>query len=130
MGGSERLADAVAIAGLTAAASSRRRAVIVIVGSGACDASEAPPALTRRFLEHLRVPLHIWSVAPDEPAPEGWGEPVDISSRTRLDKAVRKLLEELESQRVVWLRGTYLPNEISLSPEAEGVRLAGTGGLR
>jgi hypothetical protein len=128
MGGTERLADAVAIAGLTAAASSRRRAVVVIVGPGASDASDASPSQVKRFLEHLRVPLHLWSVAPEEPAPEAWGEAADISSRTKLDKAVRKLLKELESQRVVWVKGIYLPNEISLSAKADGLRLAGAGG--
>jgi len=130
MGGSERLADAVAVAGLTAAASNRRRAVVVILGPPVPDGSEASPTQTRRFLEHLRVPLHVWSVAPKEATPEGWGEPIDVSSRTRLDKAVRKLLKELESQRVVWVKGIYLPNEISLAADVKDLRLAGAGGGR
>jgi hypothetical protein len=128
LGGKVRLADAVAIAGVTAAASNRRRTVILVLAGAAADASEASPAVARRFLEHLRVPLEVWSVAEDGAVAEGWGEAVDVSSRSKLDKALRRTFRALDSQRVVWLKGLHLPSGIQLSREAAGLRLAGTAG--
>jgi len=126
MGGEVRLADAVAIAGLTASASNRRRAVVVLLGGESSDVSNVSAAVARRFLEYLRVPLFVFSVAP-ETEPSTWGEVVDVSTSAKLDKAIRRVLKALEAQRVVWLEGLYLPHEISLTDRARGIRLAGTG---
>lgn len=126
-GGEMRLADAVAVAGLTAAAANRRRAVVLVLGDGEwADASDSSPAMARRFLERLRVPFFLWSVSGERPGSEGWSDAIDISSRGKLEKAVRQLHKALEAQRVVWLEGSHLPHEIELSDRARGIRLAGS----
>ncbi|HET9766181.1 MAG TPA: hypothetical protein VFS60_05010, partial [Thermoanaerobaculia bacterium] len=70
-----RLADAVALAALTAAQPGRRRAVLLVLGGDAVDASAYDVARVRRFLDRLRVPLVVWSTAAPSPAVDGaWGE--------------------------------------------------------
>ena len=122
--GQQRLADAVAIAGVTAAGANRRRAVLLVLGSSPLDASEITPDLARRYLEHLHVPLIVWSTAakPDEWT-HGWGQVQDVSTHQRMERATRQLLKELDRQRIVWFDGTHLPQTIALEPAAQGVRL-------
>ncbi|HEY3205095.1 MAG TPA: hypothetical protein VGL03_15710, partial [Thermoanaerobaculia bacterium] len=58
-----RFADAVAVAGLEAAASYSRRAVVLVLGRTDRDDSRNDPASVRRYLERLHVPLYVWSLA-------------------------------------------------------------------
>jgi hypothetical protein len=60
--GPQRLADAVATAGLRAAGSGRPRGVVLILGPGDTDASRFQAGRARRFLKRLRVPLDVWYV--------------------------------------------------------------------
>ncbi|MCP4654438.1 MAG: hypothetical protein GY856_03355 [bacterium] len=120
----QRLADAVAVAGLAAYERRRRRGVLLILSAKPDVAGQLRAAQTRRYLELLKVPLFLWT--PDgRPSPElaDWGEPVDISSIGKLTLALSKLAEELDRQWIVWLDGTYLPQEITLAPEAEGITM-------
>ncbi len=122
--GEPHLAEAVAVAGLAASARRRGRAVVLILRSEPHDAGLYTPAQTRRYLQRLRVPFFLWT--PDEqpsPALAEWGEPVDVSSISKLVRAVAELDKVLDHQWVVWLEGTYLPQEITLSPAAEGITL-------
>jgi hypothetical protein len=40
-----------------------------------------------------------------------------------LVRAARRLQSALDDQRIVWLAGRRLPQEITLSPEAKGISL-------
>ena len=124
--GKQRLADAIAVAGLQAMASSRPRAVVLVLGSQPEDASRYDPATVRRYLESIRVPLFVWTVekgAAESPALAGWGKVEDASNLNRFRSAVARLRDTLEAQRVVWVEGTHLPQSISLAPAAAGIGL-------
>ena len=124
------IASAVAIAGLTAASSSRRRAV-VLVAENLADAELERVASVVRYLEVLRVPLYVWTLGADA-APGPWPKArhlgdLENAQRTRraLDRALSDLRSELDSQRIVWIEGRYLPQNISLAPDARGLRWPG-----
>lgn len=124
--GKQRLADAVAVAGLQAMAGSRPRAVVLVLGGRPEDASRYDPATVRRYLASIRVPLFVWAVekgAAESPALAGWGKVEDASNLNRFRSAVARLRETLEAQRIVWVEGTHLPQSISLAPTATGIEL-------
>lgn len=131
--GDQRLADAVAVAGVQALSGSRPRAVVLVVGAAPEDASRCDPATVRQYLASVRVPLFVWSVAkpvennaapaPGSPSLAAWGKVEDVSTVTRLRAAVARLRDELESQRIVWVEGTYLPQSIALAPGPTEVEL-------
>jgi hypothetical protein len=116
-------ADAAAVAGLQASAAGSRRAVVVILGGETGDSSRHAPAAVRRYLAAIRVPLFVWSlksaVAP--PLAAAWGRVEDVSSAGTLLTAVTLLKAELARQRIVWVQGRYLPQEIALSDKATGL---------
>jgi hypothetical protein len=41
-----------------------------------------------------------------------------------LVRAVRRVRYQLDDQRVVWVNGRHLPQDIELGPKAKGIRLA------
>lgn len=120
----QMLADAVAVAGLTASSSGRRRAVVLILSSSAKDQSNFRPGQVKRYLQRLGVPFEVWSVQKGGGEAGGWGSAVDVSGPTRLGKAYGRLGKHLGRQRVVWLDGLHLPQSIRLHPRLKGVRLA------
>ncbi len=128
----ERLADAVGIAGLRAAASNRGRA-LVLVRSSDVAASTPPggfaPEDVRRFLAALRVPFLYWMVGPArDDLGDAWGEPDPIRGWGGVHTAVASLLDGLGSQFVVWIEGLHKPDDVRLSPEAPPeLHLAGAG---
>ena len=123
--GPQRLADAVAIAGLSVAEQERRRAVLLILSDEPEDSSSLDAAHVRRFLSRLRVPLVIWTPSPNAARSTGpWGDATDISSLPRLEAAARDLHRVLDHQRIVWIEGLHLPQTVTLSPEASGLSLA------
>jgi len=124
-GGRERrVTDAVAVAGLQAAAENYRRAVVLVLGRDGDDASRYDPETVRRYLESIHVPLFVWSLyGPDTQAAKRWGGAEDISSFYKLSTAVTRLRKELEAQRIVWLEGRHLPQSIELSGSAQGAEL-------
>lgn len=119
----QRLADAVAVAGMVAARSGRRRVVLLIAVPGPEDRSQLTPMAVRLFLQRLRVPLIIWTPVRGVKEVASWGPAVDISSRQALAVAYKDLSKRLNRQRIVWLDGLHLPQAIALSPKAEGIRL-------
>jgi hypothetical protein len=122
-----RFADAVALAGLRAFGGYSRRAVVLVLGSDVSDESLYKPGAVRRYLELLRVPLFVWSLAPPEKRSRAfadWGEIADVSSMNGLEHAVDKLHDELEHQSIVWLEGRHLPQDIELTGAADGMTLA------
>ncbi len=121
----QRLADAVAVAGLFASQSGRRRAVVVITTGSWADASQFRPDQVRRYLGRLGVPLVVWNPQRGAADAGAWGSARNISSDSRLEEAYKRLSKMLDRQRIVWLNGLHLPQRIVLGAEAEGVEPAG-----
>jgi hypothetical protein len=125
--GPRRIADAVSVAGLKAAADNHRRAVLLVLGKDVPDAFGLyDPPKVRRYLESIRVPLFVWSLyGKDAAAAQAWGPVEDVSSLARMGDAMARLRAELDAQRIVWLDGSHLPQAIALGPAAQGVELVG-----
>lgn len=121
----QRLADAVAAAGVEAAAGARRRAVVLVLGPNPEDSSQFDAATVRGYLRALHVPLVVWRTRQVTAATAAWGEATEISTATRLETAAKQLRRGLDRQRIVWVGGTHLPQEIALTDRARGLRLAG-----
>jgi hypothetical protein len=121
------LADAVAVAGMTAARSERRRAVVLCLAGAKTDRSVNSVAAVRKYLEALRVPLEVWDFR--KGAGTGlvdgspWGAVVPIGTKRQFVHAVKRLKKMLARQRIVWVEGECLPQEITLGPAAHGIRL-------
>ncbi|HUO85825.1 MAG TPA: hypothetical protein VM617_00420 [Thermoanaerobaculia bacterium] len=110
-GAEQRLADAVAVAGLLAYGSGRPAAVVLVLADGAEDASAASPPEVRAYLDALGVPLYPWSVGGGGLVGD-WGLVDDVSDLVRFEHAVARLRGELDRQRLVWLSGVELPQDV------------------
>jgi len=123
-----RLADAVAVAGMTAARGGRRRAVVLCLGDASGDLSSNSVTAVRSYLETLRVPLEVWDFREKKTREEGdvspWGGTIRIGSRGQFLTAVKMLRRKLARQRIVWLVGEHLPQEIALGLAPRGIKLA------
>lgn len=124
LAGEQRLADAVAVAGVTASANHTRRAVVLVLGSDPEDDGSLAATQTRKYLQWLRVPLVVWSTAPGAQKADGWGPAVDVSTVPTLESAIDGLFDQLDRQRIVWLADYHLPQDIELTPAATGIHLA------
>ncbi len=120
----QRVAEAVAVAGVRAAAGASPRAVVVILSEGSKDVSYYRPTAVREYLRALRVPLHVWSTEGGKPDTE-WGRAEDVDDERTLQAASKRLLKNLRRQWIVWVEGRYLPSDIELADSAEGFKLAG-----
>lgn len=128
----QRLADAVAVAGMGAVARDRRRAVILIVGTTFEDHSQLAPAEVRDYLAQLRVPLFVWSFAETEveaELEEVWGSVFAVGSVPGMVAAMRELDRTLRTQRILWVEGVFLPTDLSLGSAASGISLAGQASM-
>jgi hypothetical protein len=110
---------------------SRRRAVVLLLGRGEKDHSHYSVRTVRAFLEMAHVPLVVWSAGP-VPLPAAladWGPSEDASTPTKMEKAATRLKTLLAAQRIVWLQGLHLPQEIALAEDSNApLRFAGSGG--
>ena len=120
----QRMGEAVAVAGVTAAGGGTPRAVVLVLSGNPVDDSNYQPPAVREYLRALRVPLVVWSITGDETA-GAWGEAADVSDPGSLTKASKRLLKELGRQWIVWVEGRHLPSDIEVDPEFQGIRLAG-----
>jgi hypothetical protein len=119
-----RFADAISVAALAASGRNRARAVLFLYG-GSPDASRLAPEVVRRFLAKLRVPLYVWAVdASSAGKAERWGKVTLVRDYTAFLAAARTLLDDVAAQRIVWVDGVHLPQSITLSPKASGIRIA------
>lgn len=118
-----RFADAVAVAGLHAYGTFRRRAVLLLLDGQSEDASQYAPDAVRRFLRMLRVPLFVWSIGRPTGARAPWSEAGDVSAENALRTAFDRIRDELAGQRIVWVEGRVLPQDIRLAEEAAGYEL-------
>jgi len=121
--GLHRRADAVALAGLEAAAGNQRRTVLLILGPDQDDSSTHSPAAVRAYLEALRVPLLVFDITGNSPAAEAWRPVDEVVDPLRWLSSVQWLQEDLDSQRIVWLIGRHMPSDITLGPKAKGIEL-------
>jgi hypothetical protein len=120
----QRLADAVAVAGITAAGGRGRRAVVLYLGDQPQDHSNLTAAQVRHFLERLQVPLYVWTTTRRKDIDSSWGEASKVVTHAQIEGAWRRLRKDLERQRVVWVSGIHLPQEITLAPQAEEISIA------
>ncbi len=124
--------NAVAVAGMQAHAGTARRAVVLLLGDSPTETMAYPPEVARDYLRLLNVPLFIWRLT-EHPHPEWTGaHAVSLRDEEKLTykmlrDAVTELRANLDAQRIVWLEGSHLPQQIELSPKATGIRLAGSG---
>jgi hypothetical protein len=119
----QQTTDAVAVAALHAAQSPTPRAVLLVLGSEPDRSSSDSPEDVRSYLRALNVPLVVWATVPGRQS-EAWGHAETVTSASLMNKAIVNLQQQLRSQVIVWLDGAYLPNEIALSPSAEGITVA------
>lgn len=111
--GSAPISDAVAVAAGRAAFSSRRRAVVLVLAPESADVgSRLSPQAVRGYLDSLGVPLHVWYVGKPAKAPALWGEPTAVRSVAGMEQALDGVRAALERQRIVWVDGVHLPDEI------------------
>jgi len=120
----QRLAEAVAVAGVRAVEDGCPRAIVLVLSEGAVDRGGFQPEAVREYLHTLRVPLAVWSTNDDQVVTD-WGPAEDVSSEGRLNKASKRLLKELGRQWIVWVEGRHLPSDIELDPKIRDIRLAG-----
>lgn len=130
----QQLADAVAIAGVRAAAGNRPRAVVLVTNPGAASSGFYQAASVEGFLQKLHVPLSVWMLpSPRLPpgeltlvADDAWSRGrMEIGSGVSLDGAIRRTLQTLDSQFIVWLEGSFLPHRIEITEAAGEVEFAG-----
>ncbi len=126
IGRARQLAGAVAVAGLTAYQRQRRRAAVLVLGAAPPGGGHITPAQSRRYLEHLKVPFFVWTVARAS-AESVWGEAVNVSTYEKLKKAFAELSAEVDRQWIVWFDGVHLPQDVRLSAAAEGITLRPAG---
>ena len=120
-----RLADAVATAGLVAAAAPHRRAVVLILGSGgADDPSHFSVDEVRAYLSEIGVPLQV--VRTSGSTDDSWPEGVAADDLTALAEAFESARRRLDRQCVAWLPHEMRPDEIPPVVPA-GMALAGQG---
>ncbi len=126
-----RFADAVATAGMAVHGTHRRRAVVLLLADAPGDRSQHGAQGARAYLRQLHVPVFVWSFA-GGPLSSEWSDARSIGLQPRSRKvpsgfkeALAELKRTLQSQRIVWLEGRHLPQDIELSPAARGIRLAG-----
>ncbi|MCG6963461.1 MAG: hypothetical protein LJE95_09365 [Acidobacteria bacterium] len=124
-----RVADAVEMAANLAAHDNRRRAVVLCLGDGGTDYSLSDAATVRRYLRALRVPLIVWQFVAkggkeQADADRKWGTTEVVDSYKSLRNQVERLEKFLHHQRIVWVRGAFLPQEVTLGPNAHDLRLA------
>lgn len=118
----QKLADAVAVAGLRASGHGSPRAVLLVTTSDPEDHSTHSGGAVRRYLDELGVPLHVWVISKETATPD-WGVGTKTMSGSEITKASKALLADLEKQWIVWVEGSHLVNRIELDGEDLGISL-------
>ena len=119
----QQLADAVAVAGLSASGNGVRRVVILLINGEPQDRSDLAPAQVITYLEKMRVPLFIWNLDTPDPAETDWGQATNVRKLGRFNRAFRQIEKNLDRQLIVWLEGLHLPQSIELKAGIDGISL-------
>jgi hypothetical protein len=124
----QSLASATAIAAAEAAKTGRPRAVVLLLGAGTDNGIGCTPEEVIAYMHELRVPFFVWRSDPRPPSVESrrWGPGATASTWRELSANSKSVQKHARRQRVVWVEGAWLPNEIILENPPDGVRLAGT----
>ncbi len=123
---SQRLSDALAVAGLYAAARSAPRIVVLVVDREEADFSVQTAENVVEYLKHLRVPLVIWAIDKNKAPVTPWGEAHRIRGRKELAWEAEQLPNILDRQWVVWVEGAHMVHEVNLSRPIKGLKLCGS----
>ena len=123
--GEERIADAVVVAGLSAAEAARKRGVVLLVGPHVRDGSLLAPEEASRFLSRAGVPIRVITLgARKNSEAKRWGAVRAVRGLEELRRAVEESVAALDRQRIVWVEGSHLPQDVEIGPLAKGIRLA------
>lgn len=123
--GEDRIADAVVVAALSAAEAARKRGVVLLLGPRSRDAGLLTPEEAGRFLSRAGIPLRVFSLGSRKSRESRrWGDARTVRSLEELHRAVAEQVEALDRQRIVWVEGAHLPQDVALGPAARGIRLA------
>lgn len=120
---SQRLADAVAVAGIRAAGHGSPRAVVLVLSKDPEETSVYPMEVVKHYLEELRVPLRIWIT--EKKTSTSWGPATKTVSSKDFNQASKALLADLDRQWIVWVEGLHLVNRVKLDGADLGVTLVG-----
>lgn len=118
----QRLADAVAVAGVRAAGTQCPRVVLLLLSGEPQDLSDFDPGEVRRFLDDLHVPLVVlrWG----EPLPsDPWGEVIAMGDRRNLRPAMVEVRGALNSQWIAWIEGQHPLHRIEVRGDEDPVLL-------
>jgi len=119
----QRVSDAVAVAGVFATGTASPRAIVLVLGSDPDNFSLDSPAEVRSYLEQINVPLFVWQTSPSAGRTD-WGDAAEVAGIVAASEAKKDIFRYLKRQRIVWLEGSYLPNEIELAPSPDGIEIA------
>lgn len=113
----QRLADAVAVAGVRAAATQCPRMVLLLLSGESKDLSGFTPQEVQRFLDVLHVPLVVlrWG-EPQQRDP--WGEVIAMGDRRNLRPAMVEVRGALDDQWIVWIEGQHPLHRIEVRGDA------------
>jgi len=115
----QRLSDAVAVAGVRAAAGGKRRAVLLVVSHCGERSGHWTGEEVRRYLAELRVPLVVWTTVWPNPRNGGFcaGARHLINSES-YGGALSRVRRLLKKQQILWVEGSHLPREVVLADSA------------
>ncbi len=116
----QRLADAVAVAGMTAAQRNHRRAVLLVLGDKPAAKGQLWPRQVEEYLEQLRVPLVVWQVG-ESLTESQWSNVTLVDDLPALGRGLKRLERQVKSQRMLWVEGKWLPQELRLTSGVRGL---------
>ncbi len=118
----QKLRDALAVAGMSAARNNRRRAVILLAGPTPADRSDLTSEGLAHYLKSISVPLFVIDVDKRSrvTAAAFGGTLLDGSSFPKLVQAFEVVAQTVDAQRIIWLEGSHLPQRIEISRLAHG----------
>jgi hypothetical protein len=125
----ERVTEAVAVAGVQAAASNRPRGVLLVRGERGVEKADPglDPLTIRDYLTALRVPFFYWRLdSSGDTTPDAWGVPTAVRDRQDLYRAAAEVSAALHPQFLAWLDGQHMPQDVTMQvSSSKRLRLAG-----
>jgi hypothetical protein len=125
--GPVRIAEAVAVAGLTVAADPHRRAVVLVLGPGTeSPAGRITAAQARSYLAEIGVPLHVIRTSGSKG--DGWPEGAEVHSIGELARVFEDIRRSIDWQCVAWHPEGWRLGEIAALLPSDTV-IAGRGAV-
>jgi hypothetical protein len=119
----QRLRDALAVAGMSAARNNRRRAVILLAGPTPVDRSDLTSDALAHYLKSISTPFFVIGLdrGSRETAAAFGGSQLDGSNFPKLVQAFDLVTRAVDAQSIIWLEGRHLPKRIEISRLAHGL---------